>query len=71
MLSLSDKVGEYFLILVQNTKTVTWFTEPRRALGFIYTATEALGSDWLLQTTVTSPRPAQRFTRMLELFITE
>lgn len=59
------------LLLADLTKTVTWFTESRRELGFIYTATDALDSDWLLQTAVTFLRPAHSFTCMRELFITE
>lgn len=73
MLSLNDKVGEYFQTPSPGYKhqDSSRFTEQRQKLGLIYTATEALGSDWLLQTTVTLPRPAHRFTYMRELFITE
>lgn len=56
------------LLLADHTKTATWFTEPRLELGVIYTATDALGSDWLLQTTVTFPRPTHYFTCMRELY---
>lgn len=61
-LSMIKWVNISKLLLADHTKTATWYTESRQELGFIYTATDALGSDWLLQTTVTFPRPTHYFT---------